>query len=37
MRKRVNKYKDKKVFENTAKKSRNINLFPVSMRGGIRL
>lgn len=29
--------KDKRVFTATAKKSRDINLNPISMRGGIRL
>lgn len=36
-RKKVNPSKDKKVFTNTAKKTKNINIAPHVMRGGIRL
>ena len=37
MRKRMNRRRDRKVFKNTADKSRLVNLKPVAMRGGIRL
>lgn len=37
MRKRMNKIKDRKIFKKTANKTREINLKPVTMRGGIRL
>lgn len=37
MRKRMNKRKDRKIFRSTANKTRQINLRPVVMRGGIRL
>lgn len=37
MRKKTNKRVDKKVFTNTARKSKKINLEPLNMRGGIRL
>lgn len=36
-RKKVNARKDKKIFTNTAKKTKNINIVPHVMRGGIRL
>lgn len=37
MRKKMAKKKDRKVFKNTAVKSKKINVSPVVMRGGIRL
>lgn len=37
MRKKVQKSKDKKIFRNTAGKSKKINIKPVIYRGGIRL
>lgn len=37
MRKAMKKSVDKKVFRRTAVKSKNININPVIMRGGIRL
>lgn len=37
MRKRMPERKDKKVFRNTAVKSKKINISPKSYRGGIRL
>lgn len=37
MRKRMNKRHDRKVFKKTANKTRQINLSPTVMRGGIRL
>lgn len=36
-RKKVNPRKDKKIFTNTAAKSKKINIKPITMRGGIRL
>lgn len=36
-RKRVRPSKDKKVFRSTANKTRQINVKPTLMRGGIRL
>lgn len=36
-RKRVRASKDKKVFSNTAKSTKDINVKPKTMRGGIRL
>lgn len=36
-RMRVKPRKDKKIFTNTAKKTKNINIVPHVMRGGIRL
>lgn len=36
-RKKVNPRKDKKIFTNTAKKTKDINIRPTVMRGGIRL
>lgn len=36
-RKDVNPKSDMKYFTNTAKRHRDINLRPLSMRGGIRL
>lgn len=35
-RKRVNKNKDKKIFTQTARKTKRINIAPHIMRGGIR-
>lgn len=32
-----NVMRDKRVFSRTAKKSKRVNLAPVTMRGGIRL
>lgn len=37
MRKRMNKRRDRKVFKQTANKTRLVNIKPVVMRGGIRL
>lgn len=37
MRTKMRMKKDKRVFRNTAVKSKKINLSPRSMRGGIRL
>lgn len=37
MRKKMKIRKDKKVFKNTADKSKKINIAPKIMRGGIRL
>lgn len=37
MRKKMKIRKDKKVFKNTADKSKKINISPKIMRGGIRL
>lgn len=36
-RKKAKRGKDKKIFRNTAIKSKNINLSPIVPRGGIRL
>lgn len=36
-RSKVSKRKDKKVFSQTAAKGKVINLYPYTMRGGIRL
>lgn len=36
-RKPVNPKKDKKIFTNTAKKTKKINIDPKPSRGGIRL
>lgn len=36
-RKKMKPRKDKKVFKNTADKSKKINIAPKIMRGGIRL
>lgn len=37
MRRKVNKYKDRKKFTATARPKKAINVNPVSYRGGIRL
>lgn len=37
MTKKTNKNIDKKIFKNTANKTKKINLNPTVMRGGIRL
>lgn len=37
MRRRTNRYKDKKVFARTADRSKSINVWPVLTRGGFRL
>lgn len=37
MRKKMRKQRDRKIFRNTADKTRVINVKPVVMRGGIRL
>lgn len=37
MRKKVNRRKDRKIFANTQKKTKAINVAPRLMRGGIRL
>lgn len=37
MRKKMPVRKDKKIFRNTADKSKKINIKPKIMRGGIRL
>lgn len=37
MRKKMKKSKDKKVFRQTASKSKKININPVIYRGGMRL
>ncbi len=37
MRKKMSVRKDKKIFRNTADKSKKINIKPKIMRGGIRL
>lgn len=38
MRKTItNKSKDRKIFRQTATKTKKINIAPVAMRGGIRL
>lgn len=37
MRKRMSRRTDKKVFRNTATKSKKININPTIYRGGIRL
>lgn len=37
MRRRMRKFKDRRVFRRTAVKSKAINLYPSVMRGGIRL
>lgn len=36
MRRHVNKGRDKHKFTLTAKRSRDVNLMPISFRGGIR-
>lgn len=36
MRKTVNAYSDQKKFRNTARVHRDVNLKPISYRGGIR-
>lgn len=36
-RRKVNPRKDKKIFSNTARKTKDINIKPHVMRGGIRL
>lgn len=36
-RKKAKKGKDRKIFRNTAIKSKNINISPIVPRGGIRL
>lgn len=36
-RKKMPRKKDKKIFRNTADKSKKMNIKPVIMRGGIRL
>lgn len=36
-RTKVSKRKDRKVFSQTASKGKAINLYPYTMRGGIRL
>ncbi len=37
MGKRMKKNKDKRIFKNTADKSKKVNISPKVMRGGIRL
>lgn len=37
MRRRMNKRRDRRVFKQTANKTRKINIQPTVMRGGIRL
>lgn len=37
MRRRMYRPKDKKIFRNTADKSKKVNIDPKPMRGGIRL
>lgn len=37
MRKRMKRGKDKKIFRNTAARSKKININPTIYRGGIRL
>lgn len=37
MRRRMKLKKDKKIFRNTADKSKKVNINPRPMRGGIRL
>lgn len=37
VRKPVKSSKDKKIFSNTAGKTKEVNVKPVSMRGGTRL
>lgn len=37
MRKRVNHRKDRRIFQNTAYRTKSINLRGSNMRGGIRL
>lgn len=37
MRRIMNRGHDRKVFRHTAKKTKNININPTIMRGGIRL
>lgn len=37
MRRRTNRRTDKKVFRETASKTKKINISPIIMRGGIRL
>lgn len=37
MRKKMKKWKDRKVFRNTAVNSKKINISPKIYRGGIRL
>lgn len=36
-RKKMKQKKDKKIFRNTADKSKKVNIKPTIMRGGIRL
>lgn len=37
MRRSMNKRVDRKVFRNTAVRSKRINVYPSVMRGGIRM
>lgn len=37
MRRKMKKYKDKRIFKVTADKTKKINVNPSLMRGGIRL
>ena len=37
MRRRMSRSKDRRVFRQTANKTRLVNIKPVVMRGGIRL
>lgn len=37
MKRRLNSRKDKKVFRNSARKTRAVNVYPSTSRGGIRL
>ena len=37
MRRRMNKRKDRKIFRQTADKTKLVNIKPCVMRGGIRL
>lgn len=37
MRSKMNPRVDKKVFKNTASRTRKVNVFPVRARGGVRL
>lgn len=37
MRERMKRSTDKRVFRRTAVRSKKINLYPITMRGGIRL
>lgn len=37
MRKKLHRKRDKRVFSKLADRTRAINLYPLNMRGGIRL